>query len=228
MQGGGSVTSSDHVKDLKDMLKGKKETEDEEAKELPEADRNLLDEEIKVLEKKLKETENQVQEEKDRYVRLLAEFENFRKRMEKEQKESIKFGTDKLLKELFPIIDHLEMTIHHTSKSTNGGKNEADEEMTARERAIVEGVELILKQFEQALEKFGLRKVTGEGTPFNPHIQEAIGQVTTEKYKPGIVVEVNRSGYMLHDRVVRPALVTVAAEPAKDDSSETTQKKKVH
>lgn len=246
-----SVTASDKVGELKDMLKGKKEggargeeipvtvKKDESLKarnrELVEADRGLLDEEIKVLETRLKETEKKVTDEKERYLRLLAEFENFRKRMEREQTESTKYATEKLLKEIFPVIDHLEMTLHHTSQPGAGKAREKPEEMTDREKAILEGVGLVLKQLEKSLEKFGLKQITGEGKPFNPHIQEAIGSVETTKEKAGTVIEVHRSGFLLHDRLVRPALVTVGQEPSKGKSSkelsevqEPTEKKKFH
>ncbi|MBI4411884.1 MAG: nucleotide exchange factor GrpE [Deltaproteobacteria bacterium] len=214
------------VDELRDVLTGKKgaplpsdETKGTEAapqtapQELPEADRSQLGEEIQVLEEKLKQAENQLKDEKDKYLRLLAEFENFRKRMEREKDESTRYANEKILKEIFPVIDNLEMTIDHAAgASADKQENPEGGKAAGQAKAILEGVGMVLKQLEKSLEKFGLKKVGIEGEMFDPHRHEAIGQVESSDYKPGTVVQVHRSGFTLHDRLIRPALVTVSAE----------------
>ncbi|MBI2340460.1 MAG: nucleotide exchange factor GrpE [Deltaproteobacteria bacterium] len=213
---------AEKVDELRDVLKGKKEVypPSEEAKpieapqKLPEADRSLLDEEIRVLEAKLKEAEDQLKGEKDKYLRLLAEFENFRKRMEREKEESTRFANEKILQEIFPAIDHLEMSIAHATEASSdkNANTEGAKTVEGTAKAILEGVGLVLKQLEKSLEKFGLKKIGVEGEIFDPHRHEAIGQVESKEHKPGRVVQVHRSGFTLHDRLIRPALVTVSAE----------------
>jgi molecular chaperone GrpE len=85
---------------------------------------------------------------------------------------------------------------------------------------LVEGVMLVLKQFIGLLEKEGFQMISGEGKPFNPHHQEAIGHIEAKGQKEGTVVQVHRKGFMLHDRVVRPALVTIAKAPAESDHAD--------
>lgn len=197
-------SGGDKVKELKDMLSGrKKEIEPEKEKEkkhvdeLPEADHVVLDKEIKTLQDQLKKSQETASKNKDQYLRTLAEFENFRKRMEREKDEMIKYSNERLLRELFPVLDHLEMTVDHAEKDD----------------PILEGVQLVVKQFYGVLEKFGVQVVTGEGLPFDPHRQESIGTVETSDCKPNTVVKVNRKGFMLTDRLIRPALVTIAESP---------------
>ena len=242
---------NEKINELRDVLKGKKEaqpaspkTDEEETPDapqkptppglrravalqhgaqagLPEADRSQLDQEIGVLEEKLKTAENQIEEEKDKYLRLLAEFENFRKRMEREKDEVSRFANEKILQEIFPVVDHLEMTLSHAAQAsvdkasneqTPIGESGSAAGVSGKTKAILEGVGLVLKQLEKSLEKFGLKKVGVEGERFDPHRHEAIGQVESGDYKPGTVVQVHRGGFTLHDRLVRPALVTIARE----------------
>lgn len=224
------------IDELRDVLKGKKEArpsslpsdegETDEAPQgptppgpapmgLPEADSELLDKEIHVLQGQIKEAEDQLKEGKDKYLRLLAEFENFRKRMEREKDEVGRFANEKILQEIFPVVDHLEMTLSHAAQASDDKNVSGKEEKGAVDKtsAILEGVGLVLKQLEKSLEKFGLKKVGVEGEIFDPHRHEAIGQVESGDHKPGTVVLVHRGGFTLHDRLIRPALVTVACEP---------------
>lgn len=212
---GGS--GGDKVKELKNMLSGKKKDaekgkEKKDVDRLPEADHAVLDKEIKTLQDKLKKSEETASKNKEQYLRTLAEFENFRKRMEREKDEMIKYGNEKLLKELFPVLDHLEMTVDHAEKDD----------------PILEGVQLVVKQFYGVLEKFGIQVVTGEGLPFDPHRQESIGTIETADSKPGTVVKVNRKGFMLTDRLIRPALVTVAKSPKDQKTEKEENKETIH
>lgn len=216
---------TDKVKELKEVLKGAKgaiksvlheETTPEE--KAPQADDDIksiqkklksAEEQLAVVTEKLKEAEQDKKHHKDEYLRTLAEFENFRKRMTREKDDLVKFGLHKFLKDLLPVYDHLEMTIAHAEgESANKG--------------VVDGVKLVLKEFTGTLEKLGLKTVEGEGSSFDPHRHEAIGSVPTDEHKPGEVVTVHRKGFLLHDRLIRPALVTVAkAAELPEEASDT-------
>lgn len=138
----------------------------------------------------------QVEEQKEDYIRKMAEFENSRKRLAKEKEDVVKFANEKLVEELFPILDNLEMTLSHAQDK--------------QDDPLVSGVELILKQFHQTLEKYGLQAVEGLGEPFDPNLQEAIGTEESGEHASGIVTQVHRKGYKLKDRLIRAALVTVS------------------
>lgn len=202
---GSSLVGTDKVKELKDVLGGHKDPEvvststpEDVPKSLPQADPMA---EIHALEQKLKDAENLASEQKDRELRLAADFENRKKRMDREREEIIKYGNEKLLVEMIPIIDHLEMTLVHAT------------EAKAEKDPVVEGVEMVLKQLLGALEKFGVGVILGEGEPFDPNSQEAIGVSESKDHPEGSVLQVHRKGYTLHGRVMRPAMVTTAKKP---------------
>lgn len=197
----GNPFDKDKVKELKEVLKGASpRAEEEEQGEKQE----IAEETAKIQE--------EAKEHKEKYLRTLAEFENFRKRMEREKDDMVKYGLQKYVKEMLSVLDHLEMTLTHAPE----GKNDP----------VVEGVRLVVKEFLGVFEKFGLTEITGAGRAFDPHRQEAIGSVETDETAPGNVSTVHRKGFMLHDRVIRPALVTVAKAPqaasSNDDDGEST------
>jgi len=137
---------------------------------------------------------NQMQ--KEMYLAKAAEFENFKKRLQKEHDEFAKYANEKLILELLPVIDSLEMTLSHVRGNDND--------------PIAEGVGMIHKNILQTLSKFGVREVRGEGQAFDPHVQEAIGTEENDALGPDKVVTVHRSGFVLNGKVVRAALVTVS------------------
>jgi len=153
-----------------------------------------LKESITALENKIEEMGQANATQKDMFMRQAAEFENSKKRLEKEQEELSKFASEKIITELLPIIDSLEMTLSHTTEDD----------------PVASGVALILKQFIQTLEKVGVTIISGEGDSFDPNIQEAIATEESEELESGVVVKVNRTGYSLHGKVIRAALVTVS------------------
>jgi len=142
----------------------------------------------------------------DRYVRQVAETENFKKRNARERDDAIRFANEMLLKDLLPVIDNLERAIAHAASGENG-------------KPLVEGVEMVLKGFLDVLGKSGVRPIEAIGHPFDPSKHEAITQVFSEVHEPNVVVEELHKGYMLRDRLLRAALVSVAKAP------ETKEKK---
>ena len=136
---------------------------------------------------------------KDRHLRLAAEFENFRRRALKEHQDLLNFGTEALMKELLASIDNLDRALGHV-----GQDEDIDKEN------LLEGVQLTLRSLLQTLEKSGLKVVEAEGVPFDPAVHEAIRQVESGEHEPGTVIEVYQKGYLLKNRLLRPALVSVA------------------
>lgn len=224
--------ASDKVQELKDVLKGKK---DASAAHAPEAALDAhssaeskesfesgvaadsLHEEMNALQSKMKETEEEMKKHKDHLLRTLAEFDNFRKRMEREKGETIKYSNEKLLKELLPMLDHLEMTLAH-SKQQSLPKPKGDEKKP--EDPVVTGLQLVVKQFLGILQRFGVELIEGDGLAFDPNRQEAIASVESSQVNPGHVVCVHRKGFALQDRVIRPALVTVAKSVEEEEKEE--------
>ena len=151
--------------------------------------------------------EEELQVFQDKYLRLAAEFENYKRRAQRDQSDSIRFGNESLLKNLLPIIDNLERAIQCAKDAGTSGP-------------LLEGVELTHKQFLETVSKIGVRQLCTTGNSFDPAIHQAVTQVESESVEPNTVVEEFQKGYFLHDRILRPAMVTVAKEES--DQTETT------
>jgi len=151
------------------------------------------------LEQRLAELEAKQKETFDRYLRSVAELDNFRKRTRKEIEDARIDAQSRVLREMLPVIDNLEraMAAAGGAEASNG-------------HSIVEGVRLVLRQFAQALERCGVTQVAAQGVAFDPTHHEAVSQVETDESPPGTVVGVLQSGYRIGERLLRPALVVVA------------------
>lgn len=156
------------------------------------------------LEKKTQEY-NILQE---KYLRLAAEFENYKRRVQREQLESTKFANEKILKELLVTVDNLERAIQCSR-----------EQKTVD--ALLEGVELTYKHLLDTLAKFGVKQIQSAGQPFDPAQHQAVAQVEVTTLPPNTVVEEYQKGYLLNDRILRPAMVAVSKgsqdQPATSD-----------
>jgi molecular chaperone GrpE len=139
----------------------------------------------------------------DQLRRRQAEFENYRKRVERERSEIYQRGRDDVLLQLLPVVDNFERAL--SSLETSEGDAEA----------LRHGVELIHKQFIDALSKFGLKPVEAVGQTFDPHVHEAVTTEATDKHKENTVIEEFQRGYRIGDRLLRPAKVKVASSPEK-------------
>jgi molecular chaperone GrpE len=138
--------------------------------------------------------------ENEKYLRLYAEFENYKKRMVKDKEELARFANESLIYDLLPSLDNLETALKHAN----------DDEAS---KGLVEGVEITLREFYRILEKFGLKQIEAEGMPFNPEFHHAISQVERNDMEEKMVVEKFRSGFMYRDKVLRAALVSVSQKP---------------
>jgi molecular chaperone GrpE len=140
---------------------------------------------------------------KDRYLRLAAEFDNFRRRNLKERQDLHNYANESLVKELLPAVDNLERAVVHGRK----------EEQRADSDSLLQGIELTYRSLVQILGRFGVVEIEAEGKPFDPQVHEAVRRVATNEHPPGTVLEVYQKGYLLKDRLLRPAMVAVAGDP---------------
>ena len=139
----------------------------------------------------------------DKLIRRQAEFENYRKRVERERGELYQHGRDDVLLQFLPVVDNFERAL--SSLETSEGDAEA----------LRHGVELIHKQFKDALSKLGLEAVEAVGQTFDPHVHEAVTTEATDKHKENTVIQEFQRGYRIGDRLLRPAKVKVASSPEK-------------
>ena len=134
----------------------------------------------------------------EKYLRLAAEFENYKKLAQKQKQEYSQFANESLLKELLPVVDNLERAL----KCVQDG-HAAD--------GLIQGVELTLKQFTETLAKFGVKPIVSLGVSFDPSRHQAVAQQASPTAAENTVIEEYQKGYQLHDRILRAAMVVVAA-----------------
>ena len=157
---------------------------------------------------KLTEAEELANKNWDLYVRSQAELENYRKRAQRDRQDLLKFGNENILRELLPVIDNLDRAVQH-ARETEGDN-----------QGLIQGVEMTLGQFSRVLEKFQVIPFDSLGEMFDPARHEAMGQYETSDYPPNAIAQELQKGYLLHDRLLRPAMVMIAKAPA---AAETTQ-----
>lgn len=150
------------------------------------------------LEKELEEARQTIEDQKDKYLRLSAEFDNYRKRTMKEKAELIKNGGEKAISAILPVLDDLERALQNMQKADNV-------------QAIYEGVDLISQKFLKILSQEGLQKMEPVGEAFDTDFHEAIALVPTpDEAQKGKVLDCVQTGYKLNDKVIRHAKVVVA------------------
>jgi molecular chaperone GrpE len=169
----------------------------------PHAPENV--ERIKELEEALAAKEAEATANWDKFLRERADLENYRKRVQKEKEELLKYGNESIILEILPAIDNMERALDHA----------CEESMSA----IIEGIKLTLTMLQSALKKFGVTPVeSGKGTPFDPAFHQAMNQVESAEQEPNTIVDAFQKGYLLNERLLRPALVTVATPPKGSES----------
>lgn len=166
--------------------------------------------EIEKLKLALEQKTKEAEEAQNSYLRSHADFENYRKRMQRELADFRKYANEQMAAEILTVVDHLGLAIKHAAETgeTNDG--------------LRQGVELVYKQLRDALDKFGVKPFPAEGEPFDPAKHDAMMQVVTDEAPENIVVQVFQDGYLYHDKVLRHAKVGVAKKPATKES-ETTE-----
>jgi molecular chaperone GrpE len=158
--------------------------------------------EIEKLSLELEEKKREAGEATDKYRRTYADFENYRKRMQRDQLEFKKYANEQMALELLTVIDHLSLALKHANEGGNSGE------------ALQQGVEMVYKQFRDVLEKFGITTFKAEGEPFDPAMHEAIMQVETSDVPENRVVQVFQDGYLYHEKILRHAKVGVSKKPS--------------
>ena len=184
-------TQSPPIDDASEVAEVEKSSADAESVDSPEAEAlaNLT------AEHEAYKAESEKQH--DQMLRTIAEFDNSRKRAEREKEESLKYALESFAKELIPTIDSIERAIQSTKES-----QDVD--------ALAEGVEMIYKGILSTLEKRGVTPIDAVNEPFDPMQHEAVMHVESESVPENVVIEEWQKGYMLHNRVIRPSMVSVS------------------
>lgn len=158
----------------------------------------LTSEEFKALEDKAKKSDEYF----DRLLRLQADFDNYKKRLEKDRAEFIKFANEGIIAEILKILDDFE-------RAVDAGRSKHDFDI------LYKGIEMIHKDLVEFLKQEGIKEIEAKGKPFNPHEHEAMMQEETDAHPEDSVIEELQKGYVLNGRVIRPAKVKVAKKPSK-------------
>ncbi|MFD1358251.1 nucleotide exchange factor GrpE [Fictibacillus halophilus] len=153
----------------------------------------LTEEQLRIQELELK-----LEEASQKNLRLQADYDNFRRRTREEQAASLKYKSQSLLEQLLPALDNFERAL----------KTEATNEQA---KTLIQGMEMVYRQLADALKQEGLKEVPTIGEKFDPNMHQAVMQVEDSEYESNTVIEELQKGYMLKDRVIRPAMVKVNA-----------------
>jgi molecular chaperone GrpE len=189
------------------------ESEDIPITEIPDFDDNDIDEDEiefvdvdedgveKCVDEKegLSQCEKDLDESRDEYVRLYAEFENYRKRVQKDKDEIRKYANETIIFDLLPSIDNLEIALKHADEESNKG--------------FVEGVQMTLRELYRTFEKFGVMPILAVGEKFDPEIHHAMAQMESDEVEEGMIVAELRKGFMYNSKVLRAAMVSVSKKP---------------
>ncbi len=160
---------------------------------------------IEQLKSELDQVRQEASDEHDRLLRLSAEFENYKKRMDRQAEEFKKYANESLLKELLTVVDNLERAI--SSSDADKGVNS--------EACVIEGVEMTLNEILKILKKFNVTPIEAKGKPFDPVYHEAMMQEESDEYPENTVINEFQKGYLIHDRLLRPAMVVVSKPKSK-------------
>ena len=181
----------------------------EEVSASPEASEegdDSLDEETAVsdseptVEERAADAESKYKEMHDRYLRLNAEFDNYKKRMMRENSDRLKYFNMELIKELLPSVDNLERAISHAGDDNSDLEN------------MIEGLQMVYKGMQEAFGKFGVSEIESIGKEFDPNCHQAVGMIESQEVPENHVAEECLKGYYLHDRIIRPTMVRVSGK----------------
>lgn len=173
--------------------------------------KNDKDHEIEELKRKLEEKEKEAKENYDRLLRVAADFDNYKKRASREKEDWTKFANEDLIKSILPFVDNLERAVNHAEKVVDTG-------------VLIEGIKLTIQQLLQTLNRFGLKPFDSIGKPFDPEFHEAMVVVETDQHEPNKVLEEFQRGYLLNDRLLRPATVSVSKLPKNEAKDQNKNK----
>ena len=152
------------------------------------------------VEERADNAESKYKEMQDRYLRLNAEFDNYKKRMMRENSDRLKYFNMELIKELLPSVDNLERAISHAGDENSDLEN------------MIEGLQMVYKGMQEAFGKFGVSEIESIGKEFNPNCHQAVGMIESQEIPENHVAEECLKGYYLHDRIIRPTMVRVSGK----------------
>lgn len=169
---------------------------------------------LKEMEEKIESLEKEAAENHDRLLRMAAEFENYKKRAEREMNDFRKFANESFIKAMLPVVDSLDLAIE-----SSNNRNHADNSM-------VEGVNMTLKEILKVFEQFGVKRFESMGNTFDPSVHQAVMQEETKTHPDNTVLRELQKGYMIHDRLLRPAMVVVSkkTDEPKNNKNSTQNK----
>lgn len=166
--------------------------------------------EVTLLETELAQLQQDLKEFRDKYLRLLADTENARKRLDRERSDIIKYAVQQLVVDLLNPLDHLEQAL----KASNGLSKEAQQWLF--------GFQMIATQFQDVLSHHGIQSYSSQGTLFDPDLHEAVEKVENEALPEGTIAQEFSKGYRLGDRIIRPAKVRVVTRPKAPSTASTS------
>ncbi len=202
---------------VKELERRKRKLEKKEGQELSDEDLEEIGDAVEILEREteakkgetegiLKGKEKEKEEEAEKYLTdltyLKAEFENYKRRVEKDKRDFADYLLEGAIAELLPIEDNLEVAIEHAKENKNKNKHS---------KGLLKGVEMTLKQFKDILGREGVTEIKAEGEQFDPFRHEVVSKEVSEGHAENTVIEVVRKGYLFHEKVIRPAMVKIAA-----------------
>lgn len=158
---------------------------------------DLSGETLESLQEALNKKEAECKEMGDKYLRVLAEMDNYRKRVAREQADSVKYANEKILSDLLTVVDNLDRAIVHSKDKKDFG-------------SLIDGLDLTLKEFRGVMDKYGVKGIETIGETFDPEKHHAVSIVESETHQDNSIVDEFRKGYILNDRVIRHSLVSVA------------------
>jgi len=179
--------------------------------ELTEKDASEPIDSLKKMEEQVESLEKEAKETHDRLLRVSAEFENYKKRAAREMNDFRKFANESFVKAMLPVIDNLDRAIE-----TSNNEKYADSSM-------LEGVNMTLKEILKVLEQFGVKRFDAIGNTFDPGLHQAVMQEETEEHDENSVVKELQKGYMIHERLLRPAMVVVSKKPENKNTENQEQ-----
>ena len=185
--------------------------EDESLKEDESIEEEIIElDPIKILEKDLQKAKEELAEEKDKFIRLQAETDNFRKRLSREKDEFSQYANERLFKELIPIFDNLERALEDPSNDI---------------KVLNEGLEMILKQFSSFLKKENVELINAIGEQFDPTIHEVLTSEESSEHEENTIITQFVKGYTINSRVLRPSQVVISKKPSetKEDSKDEAE-----
>jgi molecular chaperone GrpE len=153
---------------------------------------------LKALEAKLAAKKEEVKEAQDRLLRVSADYENYKKRSAREMDDFRKYANQSLLKEMLSVVDNLELAINAAKEEKNSDKK------------LIEGLNLTRNEMLRVFEKFNVKPIKARGEKFDPAFHEAVMREETDDYPENTVMSEFQKGYLIHDRLLRPAMVVVA------------------